>query len=368
MRKYQTVMLLLLSIFCLQGCGGSSSPSEQVLVIEMPIVADPLPDEDTETDEDNFPPIVTLQGDAIVILSIGQDYIEDGAFASDEEDGDLSSTISQIGSVNTNVVADYLLRYQVTDSSGGVGEASRLVRVYDLEPVQQSHRQRINTAAELSYLEHLPDNYNGSVNYSAPIIIFSHGSGATGTGNLFDVECCGLPAVINYSSWNNELPFVILSPQRVDGLDIQALDDFIEYALANYQVDPQRVYLAGWSQGANVSLRYLAAYPHKVAAVVPIAGGWFQGVPSNVCDAADVPMWSFVGSADSHSITSVGIAAADAINNCNPSYTAKLTNYTQGTHFTTSLWPFIPSETYHITATSDEIEPDLYSWLQSHSK
>jgi predicted esterase len=362
MFKYQTVIFLLFSIICIQGCGGSNSASEQVVVIEPPVVVAPIPD------NSNILPIVTLQGDSVVTLSVGQDYNEDGAIAMDQEEGDLSRNITQIGAVNSNVVADYLLRYQVTDSSGGVGEASRLVRVYDLEPALQSHRQSVNTIAELSYLEHLPKNYNGDVNYSAPLIIFSHGSGATGTGNLFSVECCGLPAVINDSSWDNELPFVILSPQRVDGLDIFALDDFIEYALANYQVDPQRVYLAGWSQGANVSLRYLAVYPHKVAAVVPLAGGWFQGVPPNVCDAADVPMWSFVGSQDSQTITNVGIAAADAINNCNPSYTAKLTNYTEGSHFTTSLWPFIPSETHEITANSDEIEPDLFSWLLSHSK
>jgi predicted peptidase len=112
----------------------------------------------------------------------------------------------------------------------------------------------------------------------------------------------------------------------------------------------------------------MAIYPHKVAAVVPIAGGWFQGVPSNVCDAADVPMWSFVGSQDSSLITNTGVAAANAINDCNPNDRAKLTNYLEGTHFTTSLWPFIPSENHGITGQSDSVEPDLFRWMLGHSK
>ncbi|MGJ8680451.1 immunoglobulin-like domain-containing protein [Paraglaciecola sp.] len=344
------------------GCGGSS------LVSTSPELSDPSPDNKIVQDSNNTQPEITLLGERVVILSLGQNYNESGAKATDQEDGDLSASISIVGAVNTQVVADYLLRYQVTDLNGAMGEANRIVRVFDSEPVRQSYRQPNNTPAELGYIEHLPKGYNSSVNYSAPLIIFNHGSGATGSGNLHDVECCGLPAVINFDSWDTELPFVILSPHRKDGLDTQALDDFIEYALINYQVDSQRIYLAGWSQGANISLRYMTIYPHKVAAVVPIAGGWFQGVPGNVCDAADVPMWSFVGTQDSNLITNTGITAANAINGCNPSERAKLTNYLEGTHFTTSLWPFLPSETHSITGASDRVEPDLFQWLQQQSK
>jgi predicted peptidase len=330
--------------------------------VSPPVAPDPLPD------SNNTQPQVVLFGEAVVTLEIGQDYIEEGAQASDAEDGDLSVSITVTGTVNTNSVADHLLRYQVTDSNGAKAETIRMVRVYSSEPIKQTLRQVSQTTAELAYLEHLPKGYSGGVNYSAPLIIFNHGSGATGTGNLNHVECCGLPAAVKYDSWDTELPFVILSPQRMNGLDIFALDDFIEYALENYQVDPQRVYLAGWSQGANISLQYVVAYPQKVAAVVPIAGGWFQGVPANVCDAADVPMWSFVGSLDSSLITNTGIAAANAINNCNPSFRAKLSNYVEGTHFSTSLWPFIPSENHQIVETGDSVEPNLFEWLQTHYK
>jgi predicted esterase len=355
---------MLLYIVLLQSCGGSNTSQTPVVIQD----ETPQPDNNPVKDEDNTQPDVTLVGEAVITLGTGQDYIDQGALAIDDEDGDLSNQITVIGTVNINVVADYLLRYRVTDSGGGSDETSRIVRVYDSEPIKQSSRRIGNTSADLSYLEHLPVDYNSDVNYAAPLIIFSHGSGATGTGNLGDVECCGLPAAILYDSWDNTLPFVILSPQRINGLDVFALDDFIEYALQNYHVDPQRVYLAGWSQGANISLGYLVNYPDKVAAVVPVAGGWFQGLPIHVCDAADVPMWSFVGSRDSSLITNTGITAAEAINSCNPADQAKLTNYVQGTHFSTSLWPFIPSETHAITELSDKLEPNLFEWLLSHRK
>lgn len=366
MREMKYWQFIIAVELFLVGCGGSET--DRSIDVTSPTIVDPAADNDAEVDDGNTPPEVILLGDSVVILSSGESYVEPGAEAFDDEDGELSSELAFVGSVDTDVVADYLLRYQVVDSAGKAGEAIRLVRVYDSEPVKQTSRNASDTPAELGYLEHLPEDYNSGDNYSAPLIIFNHGSGATGTGNLESVECCGLPAVINYDSWDTSLPFVVLSPQRVSGLDTQDLDDFIEYALQHYHVDPKRLYIAGWSQGANISLRYMVLYPDKIAAVVPVAGGWFQGVPSNVCDAEDIPMWSFVGSLDTSLITNTGIAAANAINSCNPSTPAKLTNYVEGTHFSTSLWPFIPSEYHEITGNSDSVEPDLFEWLLSHSQ
>ena len=50
--------------------------------------------------------------------------------------------------------------------------------------------------------------------------------------------------------------------------------DFIDYAVAHYNVDPTRVYITGLSCGAFGIWEYLAKYHGdlKVAAAVPIAG------------------------------------------------------------------------------------------------
>ncbi len=50
--------------------------------------------------------------------------------------------------------------------------------------------------------------------------------------------------------------------------------DFIDFAVANYNVDPARVYVTGLSCGAYGIWEYLAKYHDdlQVAAAVPIAG------------------------------------------------------------------------------------------------
>ena len=307
-----------------------------------------------------------LIGDRVVNLAIGESYIEEGASAISSAEGDVSSSIVRLGSVNTNRKGDYLLRYQVTDNSGGIAELIRVVRVFDDTPIQQSQRTKGSTAANLGYLEHLPTSYDQSGKQKAPLIIFNHGSGATGTGNLNSVECCGLARVLETNDWDDTLPFVVLSPQLERNADIEALNQFVDYAIRTYSVDSQRVYMAGWSAGAYTTMLYSVAYPEKLAAMVPTAGGFFLGIPSNVCDAADVPMWLFLGNQDDNFINNTGLNSANAYRNCNPIEPVRVTRFLNAGHFDTSIWPFLPEQTFAIDASSDAIDQSIFDWLLSH--
>ena len=77
------------------------------------------------------PPLITLQGDNPMTIEIGSNYIELGAIASDPEDGDLTSSISTSGAVNTDVVGTYQIQYSVTDSEGNTTFLNRTVQVVD---------------------------------------------------------------------------------------------------------------------------------------------------------------------------------------------------------------------------------------------
>ena len=136
-----------------------------------------------------------------------------------------------------------------------------------------THKLRSQTGANLDYLEYVPPN----VNDPAPLILFHHGSGATGRA-LNSVECCGLPAMMNAGEYDFSMPFIVLAPQRLSGLDTEAIDGFLSFALLEYPVDPERIYFIGWSQGANLSSRYVRELPARVSAAVLLAGGFFQGV------------------------------------------------------------------------------------------
>jgi hypothetical protein len=75
-------------------------------------------------------PVVTLIGDASISLIQGDTYTEQGATASDSEDGDVTSTIVIGGdTVDTSNIGTYAVTYTVIDSDGNTTVATRNVEV-----------------------------------------------------------------------------------------------------------------------------------------------------------------------------------------------------------------------------------------------
>ncbi len=84
----------------------------------------------TVTVADTLPPVITLLGDDPVQLDVGEAYIDAGATAADDCDGDLTTEIVVVNPVDTNTVGAYLVTYNVTDGEGNVAEeVTRLVKV-----------------------------------------------------------------------------------------------------------------------------------------------------------------------------------------------------------------------------------------------
>ena len=79
---------------------------------------------------DVIPPVLTLNGEANVTLEQNANYVELGASATDDKDGNISVEIS--GSVDTSREGSYELTYTATDSSGNSASVIRvvIVRVY----------------------------------------------------------------------------------------------------------------------------------------------------------------------------------------------------------------------------------------------
>jgi len=75
-------------------------------------------------------PVITLIGDATISLTKGTAYAEQGATASDTEDGDISSAIVIGGdTVDVDVLATYEVTYTVVDSDGNTTVANRTIEV-----------------------------------------------------------------------------------------------------------------------------------------------------------------------------------------------------------------------------------------------
>ncbi len=66
----------------------------------------------------NHAPVITLIGANPAIVNVGEAYIDPGATAFDDEDGDITSAIVATSTVNTSVIGTYTVTYNVTDSDG----------------------------------------------------------------------------------------------------------------------------------------------------------------------------------------------------------------------------------------------------------
>jgi len=81
-------------------------------------------------------PVITLLGLQTVEVDFGDTYVDAGATADDEEDGDLSSSISIGGDVvDTNSLGSFLVTYDVNDSTGAAAmQLTRTVNIVDRNP------------------------------------------------------------------------------------------------------------------------------------------------------------------------------------------------------------------------------------------
>lgn len=80
--------------------------------------------------KDTTPPVIALIGDASVYSSKDSVYVDAGATATDNIDGNITSKIQVANSVNIHVEGTYKVKYNVSDAAGNKApEASRTVTV-----------------------------------------------------------------------------------------------------------------------------------------------------------------------------------------------------------------------------------------------
>jgi hypothetical protein len=101
-----------------------------------PVVLEISNGEESETQEftivvsDTTPPVITLNGDADMVLPVGLAFNDPGATATDNVDGDISGDIVVTGTVDTSTPGTYTIDYDVMDAAGNPATTvTRTVRV-----------------------------------------------------------------------------------------------------------------------------------------------------------------------------------------------------------------------------------------------
>ncbi len=76
---------------------------------------------------DTTKPVITLSGEAVISLSVGETFIDPGYAAVDDRDGNIKATAN--GTIDTSKAGTYTLTYSATDVAGNTAVATRMVTV-----------------------------------------------------------------------------------------------------------------------------------------------------------------------------------------------------------------------------------------------
>jgi hypothetical protein len=80
--------------------------------------------------KDESAPVITLKGNTTASVDFKGTYTDDGATATDDKDGDLTSSIVVTNPVMTNSAETYTIKYNVSDKAGNAAtEVTRTVNV-----------------------------------------------------------------------------------------------------------------------------------------------------------------------------------------------------------------------------------------------
>ncbi|UII25518.1 PKD domain-containing protein [Fulvivirga maritima] len=223
----------------------------------------------------------------------------------------------------------------------------------------------------LGYLEYLPPNYNSNTDLY-PLMIFLHGHGERGDGSpsqLERIKSNGPPKLINngeqmcFEVNGTTECFIVLCPQTSrNGWQGFETMPFIDWAIENYRVDPDRVYMTGLSMGGQGS--WQVAYseenqPNRFAAIAPAPG---RGGYQETCYLAEIhlPVWAFHGEADNQMPLHQGRTPINGMIRCNADPAPIFTTYPGVGHAGCWNRAYRTDNTLHT--------PNLYQWLLLQSR
>lgn len=151
--------------------------------------------------------------------------------------------------------------------------------------------------SERKYAVYVPREYDATKAW--PVIMFLHGKGECGQDGLKQLGVGLIPAVLsNGAAW----PFIVVCPQKPD--EVQQWSEFDDMVLATLaatkqelNVDEERVYLTGLSQGGAGTWAIGARYANLFAALAPICG-YGNFTDAEAARLKSMPILAFHGGKD----------------------------------------------------------------------
>lgn len=222
----------------------------------------------------------------------------------------------------------------------------------------------VNPTADATMTQHsFNSTSNGTLGYwlykpknataNMPLIIYLHGGSQRGS-DLALVVSASLPKLISEKTVT-DIPAYVLMPQcpanktwEQMGSSVNEMMDFI---VSSEKINIHKVSLTGHSLGGSGTWSLGADYAAKLSCIAPLSG---SVLAANASKYVGLPVWAFVGSADTVISPASSTAIVPMINNLGGSAQIKI--YDGATHFD------IPDLVYKDTSVN------LLSWMISKSK
>lgn len=162
-----------------------------------------------------------------------------------------------------------------------------------------------------AYYEYLPEGYPAA-GAKYPLLLFFHGLGEVGPGTAATLPTVlrnGPPKLINQGTFPKSFTvggqtfrFIVISPQFTEWPNATDVEAEINYIVAHYPVDINRIYLTGLSMGGGVVWDYVEKNVnngYRIAGIVPVCGAnWPDPYECYTIAQANLPVWATANSID----------------------------------------------------------------------
>lgn len=207
---------------------------------------------------------------------------------------------------------------------------------------------KTNSLGELKYWLYTPSDPTENM----PLIVYLHGGSGKGDDLELITAVDGFPNYLRDGQLGDVRAYVIIpqlpSSQKGWANGASAVYELIQVTVSKFGIDEENISLTGHSMGGTGTWNLALSYPTLFARIAPLSGS-VRVQPEYIEKLKNIPVWAFVGSADTIVPPDSSMEFVAALKEAGGN--AGITIFGDADHFT------VPSLTYL------DKDIDLISWL-----
>ena len=207
---------------------------------------------------------------------------------------------------------------------------------------------KTNSLGELKYWLYTPSDPTENM----PLIVYLHGGSGKGDDLELITAVDGFPKYLRDGQLGDVRAYVIIpqlpSSQKGWANGAAAVYELIQVTASKFGIDEENISLTGHSMGGTGTWNLALSYPTLFARIAPLSGS-VRVQPEYIEKLKNIPVWAFVGSADTIVPPDSSMEFVAALKEAGGN--AGITIFGDADHFT------VPSLTYL------DKDIDLISWL-----